>query len=231
MMIRAYLRASTMDQDADRAREVLQDFVRSRGLSVAAWYTENASGRSTDREELNRLLEDAHEGDVLLVESVDRLTRLPAGDWSTLRRQIESQGIRVVSVDLPSTHAALTDQADQDEMTSRVLSAVNSMLLEVVAAQAAADYEQRRRRQMQGIEKAKRLGKYQGRPIDEDLHKKIREVRKAGFSIRKTADITGTSPTTVQRALQRGTVRVQINQPAKKTRGSGTVHDKTSKAS
>lgn len=201
MMIRAYLRASTTDQDAQRGRQSLHEFCADKGLPIAAWYIENASGRSTERGELNRLLDDANEGDVLLVESVDRLTRLRAGDWQALRRDIEAQGLRVVSIDLPSTHAALQANESGDDMSSRVLEAVNSMLLEVVAAQAAADYVQRRQRQLQGIEKAKRKGKFKGRPINKDLHNKILELRTAGFSIRKTAELSGAAASTVQRVI------------------------------
>ena len=44
MFVRAYLRASTDDQDANRARDQLKAFAAERGLSVAAWYVENESG-------------------------------------------------------------------------------------------------------------------------------------------------------------------------------------------
>ena len=44
MFVRAYLRASTDDQDASRARDQLKAFAAERGLSVAAWYVENESG-------------------------------------------------------------------------------------------------------------------------------------------------------------------------------------------
>lgn len=48
-------------------------------------YLENASGATTDRPELLRLLKDARKGDVLLVESIDRLSRLPVEDWQKLK--------------------------------------------------------------------------------------------------------------------------------------------------
>jgi hypothetical protein len=44
MFVRAYLRASTDDQDANRARDQLQAFAAERGLTIAAWYVENESG-------------------------------------------------------------------------------------------------------------------------------------------------------------------------------------------
>ena len=44
MFVRAYLRASTDDQDANRARDQLQAFAAERSLTIAAWYVENESG-------------------------------------------------------------------------------------------------------------------------------------------------------------------------------------------
>ena len=87
MFVRAYLRASTDDQDANRARDQLQAFAAERGLTIAAWYVENESGAMLARPELFRLLGDAHPGDILLVEQVDRLSRLTAADWESASRQ------------------------------------------------------------------------------------------------------------------------------------------------
>lgn len=44
MFIRAYLRASTSEQDASRARGALDAFADERGLRIAARYMENKSG-------------------------------------------------------------------------------------------------------------------------------------------------------------------------------------------
>ena len=52
-------RASTVDQDASRARDQLKAFAADRGLSVAAWYVENESGAKLARPELFRLLNDS----------------------------------------------------------------------------------------------------------------------------------------------------------------------------
>ncbi|WP_047306870.1 recombinase family protein, partial [Pseudomonas fluorescens] len=60
MFIRAYLRASTEDQDASRARDQLETFVTGFGLAIAASYMENASGSHANRPELIRLLKDAN---------------------------------------------------------------------------------------------------------------------------------------------------------------------------
>ena len=141
MFIRAYLRASTEEQDAGRARASLEQFASDHNKVIASVYLENASGATADRPELLRLLKDARKGDVLLVE--------------------------------------------------------------MMAAIARKDYEQRRERQAQGIEKAKAAGKYQGRPVDIDLHKRVTELLGAGLGVRATARHANCSTTTVLRIRDR----------------------------
>lgn len=86
-----------------------------------------------------------------------------------------------------------------NEFTGWMLAAIKSMLVEMMAAIARKDYEQRRERQAQGIEKTKAAGKYQGRPVDETLHKRVKELLRAGLGIRATAKHANCSTTTVLR--------------------------------
>lgn len=203
-VIRGYLRASAEDQNASRARQALTDFASEKGTRVVSWYVENASGAKSDRTELARLIDDSEPGDVLLVEQVDRLTRLSKRDWDHLKVAIQKAGLRVVSLDLPTSHSALHVSAG-DDFTGRMLDAVNAMLLDMLAAVARKDYEDRRRRQAEGIEKAREQGAYKGRPVDQALHQKVLELRGSGMSIRKTAEILGCGVSTVQRAEKRAT--------------------------
>ncbi|MGK8288391.1 recombinase family protein [Pseudomonas putida] len=198
MFIRAYLRASTDEQDAGRARASLEKFASDHNKVIACEYLENASGAAADRPELLRLLKDARKGDVLLVESIDRLSRLPADDWAKLKGAIDAKGLRIVALDLPTSHQGMRD-TQGDEFTGRMLAAINSMLVEMMAAIARKDYEQRRERQAQGIQKAKAAGKYLGRPVDEELHKRVKELLGAGLGIRATARHANCSTTTVLR--------------------------------
>ncbi|KPX53315.1 recombinase family protein [Pseudomonas amygdali] len=202
MFIRAYLRASTDEQDAGRARASLERFASDHNNVIASEYLENASDATADRPELLRLLKDARKGDVLLVESIYRLSRLRVDDWHKLKAAIDSKGLRIVVLDLPTSHQGMQD-AKGDEFTVLILGAINSMLVDMMAAIARKDYEQRRERQAQGIEKAKTAGKYQGRPVDEDLHKRVRELLGAGLGIRATARHATCSTTTVLRIKDR----------------------------
>ena len=205
MFIRSYLRASTIEQDANRANDALEQFAADHGQVVASTYTENASGTEANRSELLRLLKDARKGDVLLVESIDRLSRMEDSDWRMLKTTIDSKGLRIVALDLPTSHLALR-VTQGDEFTSRMLGAINNMMIEMMAAIARKDYQQRRERQAQGIAKAKNSGAYKGRPIDADLHKRVRELLAANLGIRATARHAGCSTTTVLK------IRDQIQQ-------------------
>ena len=196
MFIRSYLRASTVEQDANRANAALEQFAAEHGHLVASTYTENVSGTEADRPELLRLLKDARKGDVLLVESIDRLSRMEDPDWRTLKAAIDSKGLRIVALDLPTSHLAIRT-TQNDEFTSRMLAAINNMMVEMMAAIARKDYQQRRERQAQGIAKAKQGGVYKGRPADQDLHKRVRELLAANFGIRAAARHAKCSTTTV----------------------------------
>jgi DNA invertase Pin-like site-specific DNA recombinase len=196
MFIRAYLRASTDQQDAHRARADLQAFASERGLTVAAWYVENESGASLRRPELFRLLADSSPGDVLLTEQVDRLSRLNAEDWEELKAQIQRKRVRVVALDLPTSWQLAQPG---DELTKRLLDALNGMMLDMLAAIARKDYEDRRRRAAQGIQKAKAEGKYKGRPEDVQRNASILAMLKLGASWSEVCKATGASRSTLSR--------------------------------
>src|SRR6266849_4868169 len=178
MFVRAYLRASTSDQDANRARDQLRAFAAERGMQIAAWYIEQESGTKLARPELFRLLADSHPGDVLLVEQVDRLSRLTGADWDRLKVELKARQVRVVALDLPTSWTMATGKVD--DFTARMFDAINGMLLDMLAAVARKDFEDRRRRQMQGQAKAKAEGKYVGRPENKRRNNRIAAMLAAG---------------------------------------------------
>ena len=200
MYVRAYLRASTKEQDAGRARADLERFVAERGLKVAAWYEENESGATLKRPELERLLRDCHPGDVLLVEQVDRLSRLNEADWDKLRADLKAKQVRVVALDLPTSWQTINDG---DEFSRRMAEAINGMMLDMLAAIARKDYTDRKRRQAQGIAKAMAEGRLRGRQEDTKRNAAIIAMLKAGQTWSQITDHMDCSRATVAKLAKR----------------------------
>jgi DNA invertase Pin-like site-specific DNA recombinase len=178
MFVRAYLRASTKQQDATRAKAQLEAFASERNLHIAAFYVENESGASLERPALFELIADASAGDILLIEQVDRLSRLNEADWAKLKQSLNQKHIKIVALDLPTSWIMTT----KDETTARMFDAINNMMLDMLAAIARKDYTNRRERAAQGIQKAKAAGKYRGRTEDIERNALIQKHLKAGIS-------------------------------------------------
>ena len=181
MFVRAYLRAPTAEQDAHRARARLDAFAQEHGFPIAACYVENEneSGATLTRPELFRLLVDCQPGDVLLTEQVDRLSRLTEPDWRQLRAEIEAKQVRIVALDLPTSWGLATPS---DDFTGRMFAAVNAMMLDVLAAVARKDYDDRRRRQAEGTAKVKAAGVYKGRRENTARNEGVAAMLLAGSS-------------------------------------------------
>jgi DNA invertase Pin-like site-specific DNA recombinase len=205
-LTRIYLRASTSSQDAERARAQVEAFAAEHGLTIAATYVENESGASLARPELFRLLGDSKPGDILLIEQVDRLSRLSASDWLKLRSELDARQIRVVALDLP-TSWQLADT--KDEFISRMFGAINGMMLDMLAAVARKDYDDRRRRAAQGIAKAKAEGRYKGRPENVSRNAGIGAMLRGGASWSAIQKATGCSRATINKIARRSAMAAE----------------------
>ena len=78
-----------------------------------------------------------------------------------------------------------------------MLSAINDLMLDMLAAVARKDYQDRRRRQKAGIEKATSLGLYKGRRENTDLHEKIEMLLEEGKSYTMIMKLLGCSRGTI----------------------------------
>ncbi|NBB37065.1 MULTISPECIES: recombinase family protein [Pseudomonas] len=146
MKAHIYLRASTKDQDADRAKAQLLEFASNSGFQVVGIYSENISGTKLQRPQLMKLLAAADPGDVLLVESIDRLSRLSQSDWARLKQILADKQLRLIVVDLPTTHL----QADSS-ITGQIMAVINDMLIDLTSTMARLDQEKRVERIRQGL--------------------------------------------------------------------------------
>ncbi len=199
MNIRIYVRASTKEQDAERALNDLRAFANNLGHNTTE-YIENHTGTKLERPQLNKLLGESEHGDILLVESVDRLSRLTQHDFEILKQRIKNKGLRLIVQDLPTTHAVINAT---DEITGAVLSVVNNMLIDLLATMARLDNEKRRERIKQGLERAGY--KPTGKKADAKKHDRIKELAALGSMTKEEiAKALDCGVATVYRVLKAG---------------------------
>lgn len=193
--VRIYVRASTKDQNAERALADLIKFSKAYSKKNES-YVENYSGTKLDRPQLSKLLDDAKQGDILLVESVDRLSRLSQDEFAILKQRIKDKGLRLVVADLPTTHTI-----SNDSMTSEILRVVNDMLIDLLATMAKLDNDKRKERIKQGLA----LSGYKptGKKVDTAKHNRILELASNGnMTKQEIANAVGVGVATVYRVLK-----------------------------
>ena len=196
MTTRIYVRASTKDQDAERALDDLRAFSKSLKQDVKE-YIENMSGTKLERPILNRLLNESDHGDTLLVESVDRLSRLSQIDFEVLKGRIKEKGLKLVVADLPTTHMLISSN---DIITSSILNLVNNMLIDLLATMARLDNDKRRERIKQGLERSGY--KPSGKKADTAKHARIKELNDKGLTKEEIAKAVNCGIATVYRVLK-----------------------------
>jgi DNA invertase Pin-like site-specific DNA recombinase len=196
MTTRIYVRASTKDQDAERALDDLREFTKSMHSDIRE-YIENESGTKLDRPVLNQLLDESNNGDTLLVESVDRLSRLSQSDFDILKGRIKEKGLRLVIADLPTTHMLISSN---DNITNSIQNLINNMLIDLLATMARLDNDKRRERIKQGLEKSGY--KPTGKKADIGKHHRIKKLSQKGLTKEEIAKAVGCGIATVYRVLK-----------------------------
>ena len=192
MVTRIYVRASTKEQDAKRALNTLINFATGEQVT----YIENESGTKLNRPVLNRLLDESKQGDILLVESVDRLSRLTQDDFDTLKQKIKAKGLKLIIHDLPTTHVNTADN-----MTGEILNVINSMLIDLLATMARLDNEKRKERIKQGLERSGY--KPTGKKADTKKHDRIKQLLANGdMTKEEIAKAVGVGVATVYRVAK-----------------------------
>ena len=106
-----------------------------------------------------------------------------------------------MALDLPTSWMLAEKKAD--DFTARMFGAVNAMMLDVLAAVARKDFEDRRRRQAEGQARAKAEGRYHGRPENKKRNDAIAAMLKRGSSWSEIEAATGCSRSTIAKIAKR----------------------------
>jgi DNA invertase Pin-like site-specific DNA recombinase len=90
-----YVRVSGASQNVDMQRDAI-----AKRTSIGTWYSETASGKTTDRTELKRLMADVRSGKVrtVYVFKIDRLTRSGVGDTFKIIDEMRKAGVTLYSI-------------------------------------------------------------------------------------------------------------------------------------
>lgn len=135
-----YVRVSTLDQNTERQLE---------GVALDKVFTDKASGKDTNRPQLQAALEYLREGDTLVCHSMDRLAR----NLDDLRRIVDSLTGKGIAVQFMKESMTFTGSD----------SAMSKLMLSVMGAFAEFERSLIKERQREGIAIAKDKGVYKGR--------------------------------------------------------------------
>ena len=149
-------------------------------------YTEVGSAADPIRERpvFQKLIDqELQENDLLLVTKIDRCSRNTL-EFLKLQEKLFNKSVRFIALDLPYSNDM----------------AVNKLISTNLAAIATFENERRKERQRQGIQAAKKAGKYAGRKtvITKKLIAEVQDLKeKKNLSITQIAKITGRARTTI----------------------------------
>ncbi|MBS6120754.1 recombinase family protein [Cutibacterium avidum] len=181
----AYIRVSSVDQNLDRQRVICQ--------GVDRVFEEKASAGTRNRPVLEEMLNYLREGDTLKVHSMDRLSR-SMRDLFNILDELNKKGVRVQFVKEGLSFSSWEDASPMEKFMLTVLAAFSEMERSVI-----------KERQREGIERAKKEGKYKGRKrvlTDEQAIYVAGQV-KLGVPKARLAREFKTSATTINRELKR----------------------------
>ena len=138
-----YIRVSTLDQNTSRQEEQLQ------GFQLHETFIEKASGKDTERPQLQAALKHCRKEDTLIVHSMDRLAR----NLDDLRAIVKGLTDRGVAVQFVKESMTFTGED----------SPMSKLMLSVMGAFAEFERSLIKERQREGIAIAKTKGAYAGR--------------------------------------------------------------------
>lgn len=176
-----YIRVSSKDQNETRQLLKMKDL----GVAERFIFIDKKSGKDFDREAYNQMKNCIREGDILYIDSLDRLGRNYDGiiaEWKEITLKIKAD---IICLD----NQELFNSKKWKEMGD-IGKVLQDTILSLLAYVAATERNKILQRQREGIEIAKQQGKYKGRKrIDPNMDLfKIEYARwKAGEQTAKLA--------------------------------------------
>lgn len=150
-----YIRVSSKEQNEARQIEAMEKWNKDNNITNAIELIDKASGINTDRAQLQLMLKVVGEGDLVVIKSIDRLSR-NYKEVMELWNTITNKGADIVVIDMP-----LLDTRQHKDLLGDFIS---NLILQVLSYVAQQETDFRKQRQAEGIAIAKEQGKHLGRP-------------------------------------------------------------------
>lgn len=142
MKVFHYLRISHKDQNESRQVEAMKDWDIKNNVTNAIDLIDKSTGTNTNREQLQLLLKVVGEGDLVVIKSIDRLSR-NYKECKELWAEIVNKGADIVVIDMP-----LLDTRQYKDLLG---SFISDLILSVLGYVAEQENAFRRQRQSEGI--------------------------------------------------------------------------------
>ena len=177
-----YVRVSSQGQNTARQ---LAD------IKLDKEFIDKVTGSNMDREQLKECMAYVRNGDLLVVESIDRLAR-NLRDLQEIIANITGKGVSIKFI-----KENLTFSGNEDAMAT--------LMLQMMGAFAEFERTMIRSRQRDGIDAAKKAGKHLGRPpkVDNKFRKVVKEKIESCQSIRSIAKDLNVSRATIYKVLEK----------------------------
>ena len=187
MNIYGYIRVSSRDQNEDRQLIAL----RGAGADEPFIHMDKVSGKNFDRPEYKKLMKKLKPGDLLLIQSIDRLGRNYQEVQNQWRILTKEKGVDICILDMP-----LLDTRQGKDLMGTFIA---DLVLQILSFVAQNEREFIRKRQEEGIAAARARGVRFGRPpipLSAEFHAAHTAWRANKLSLREAADACHMKPTT-----------------------------------
>ena len=176
--IYGYIRVSSKDQNEDRQLIALH----GRGVKDDYIYIDKKSGKDFNRPQYKKLMKKLKPGDLLVIQSIDRLGRNyeeVQNQWRVLTKEKE---VDICVIDMP-----LLDTRQGKDLLGTFIA---DLVLQILSFVAQNEREYIRKRQAEGIAAAKAKGVKFGRkplPLPDNFHEVHRAWRSKKLTLRQAA--------------------------------------------
>ena len=176
--IYGYIRVSSKDQNEDRQLIALH----GRGVKDDYIYIDKKSGKDFNRPQYKKLMKKLKPGDLLVIQSIDRLGRNyeeVQNQWRVLTKEKE---VDICVIDMP-----LLDTRQGKDLLGTFIA---DLVLQILSFVAQNEREYIRKRQAEGIAAAKAKGVKFGRkplPLPDNFHEVHRAWRSKKLTLKQAA--------------------------------------------